>query len=924
MIRVFLFLAMIMPFTRAIGQNCDVDFPAVTITNYSSACGGTSINDLNLGKNVFLGNGDVFTFDTPIINASGNFNILAEGSGKIIIPLGVIVHLDGNIKFEGRNSQCTAANPCTFEVVVNGTLIIDGNLNSKMVNLVWSGIGMVTVGSNFDNTGCMTCATSGCPGFDVIPTKCKDDAGCPAGDFCETISNSCLLDLTKPVITGCPSDLTTSITGPGCTQTVSWTSPTASDNCAMSSFTSSHTPGSSFPKGTTTVTYTAIDVKGNTSTCTFNVIVQDVTKPVISGCPSDITVSANASCQAVVSWTAPTFTDNCSGGTLTTTKTPGSTFSVGTTPVTYTAADAAGNTSTCTFNVIVQDATKPVISGCPSNITVSANVSCQAVASWTAPTFTDNCSGGTLTTTKAPGSTFSVGTTPVTYTATDAAGNTSTCTFNVIVQDVTKPVISGCPSNITVTANASCQAVVSWTAPTFTDNCSGGTLTTTKTPGGTFSIGTTPVTYTATDAAGNTSTCSFNVIVQDATKPVISGCPSNITVTANASCQAVVSWTAPIFTDNCSGGTLTTTKAPGSTFSVGTTPVTYTAKDAAGNASTCSFNVIVQDLIDPLISGCPSDITVTANTSCKAVVSWTAPTFTDNCSGGTLTATKTPGSTFSIGSTLVTYTATDAMGNTSTCSFNVIVQPATMPVLSGCPSDITVNADASCQAVVNWSEPTVTQGCAPATMTSTHTPGGAFQSGTTPVTYTVQDASGNKTTCSFNVNVIAADDVEFINCPQDIIIEIFSGESAPAQWVPPVLGTACSTGDVTSTHVPGQEFEIGKTTVIYSGTNTSGTKLTCSFDVTVVLKSIIVHEVITPNGDGENDVWIIKNIEHFPDNDLIVFDRWGSVIHRAKGYDGSANAWAGANVPAGTYFYTLIINSNASKTEYKGFVELVK
>jgi gliding motility-associated-like protein len=844
MIRVFLFLAMIMPFTRAIGQNCDVDFPAVTITNYSSACGGTSINDLNLGKNVFLGNGDVFTFDTPIINASGNFNILAEGSGKIIIPLGVIVHLDGNIKFEGRNSQCTAANPCTFEVVVNGTLIIDGNLNSKMVNLVWSGIGMVTVGSNFDNTGCMTCATSGCPGFDVIPTKCKDDAGCPAGDFCETISNSCLLDLTKPVITGCPSDLTTSITGPGCTQTVSWTSPTASDNC--------------------------------------------------------------------------------SGGTLTTTKTPGSTFSVGTTPVTYTAADAAGNTSTCTFNVIVQDATKPVISGCPSNITVSANVSCQAVASWTAPTFTDNCSGGTLTTTKAPGSTFSVGTTPVTYTATDAAGNTSTCTFNVIVQDVTKPVISGCPSNITVTANASCQAVVSWTAPTFTDNCSGGTLTTTKTPGSTFSVGTTRVTYTATDAAGNTSACTFNVIVQDVTKPVISGCPSNITVSANASCQAVVSWTAPIFTDNCSGGTLTTTKAPGSTFSVGTTPVTYTAKDAAGNASTCSFNVIVQDLIDPLISGCPSDITVTANTSCKAVVSWTAPTFTDNCSGGTLTATKTPGSTFSIGSTLVTYTATDAMGNTSTCSFNVIVQPATMPVLSGCPSDITVNADASCQAVVNWSEPTVTQGCAPATMTSTHTPGGAFQSGTTPVTYTVQDASGNKTTCSFNVNVIAADDVEFINCPQDIIIEIFSGESAPAQWVPPVLGTACSTGDVTSTHVPGQEFEIGKTTVIYSGTNTSGTKLTCSFDVTVVLKSIIVHEVITPNGDGENDVWIIKNIEHFPDNDLIVFDRWGSVIHRAKGYDGSANAWAGANVPAGTYFYTLIINSNASKTEYKGFVELVK
>ena len=98
----------------------------------------------------------------------------------------------------------------------------------------------------------------------------------------------------------------------------------------------------------------------------------------------------------------------------------------------------------------------------------------------------------------------------------------------------------------------------------------GLTLTTTKNPGTIFNLGTTLVTYTATDAAGNTSTCSFNVIVQDNTNPVIAGCPSNITVNANASCQATVNWTAPTVSDNC-GASLTSTKNPGTIFNVGTT-----------------------------------------------------------------------------------------------------------------------------------------------------------------------------------------------------------------------------------------------------------------------------------------------------------------------------------------------------------------
>src|SRR5690606_25463606 len=200
--------------------------------------------------------------------------------------------------------------------------------------------------------------------------------------------------------------------------------------------------------------------------------------------------------------------------------------------------------------------------------------SCQAIVTWTAPTTTDNCGAATLTSTHTSGSVFPIGTTPVTYTATDVAGNTSTCTFNVVVEDKTNPIITGCPSTLTATANASCQAVVSWTAPSATDNCGTVTLTSSHTSGSVFPIGTTPVIYTATDGAGNISTCTFNVVVEDKTNPIITGCSSTITATANSSCQAIVTWTAPSATDNYGDATLLSSHTSGSVFLIGTTPAT--------------------------------------------------------------------------------------------------------------------------------------------------------------------------------------------------------------------------------------------------------------------------------------------------------------------------------------------------------------
>src|SRR5204863_6822010 len=112
--------------------------------------------------------------------------------------------------------------------------------------------------------------------------------------------------------------------------------------------------------------------------------------------------------------------------------------------------------------------------------------------------------------------------------------------------------------------------------------------------GSSFAVGTTTVTSTATDAAGNTSTCSFTVTVTDNQLPQIS-CPANLSVNAApGACSSNVTFTVNA-TDNCPGVTVASSPASGTSFAVGTTTVTSTATDAAGNTSSCSFTVTVTD-----------------------------------------------------------------------------------------------------------------------------------------------------------------------------------------------------------------------------------------------------------------------------------------------------------------------------------------
>ena len=146
---------------------------------------------------------------------------------------------------------------------------------------------------------------------------------------------------------------------------------------------------------------------------------------------------------------------------------------------------------------------------CPANITKNNDPNqCGAVVTYPAPTTTGTC--GTVTCSPASGSFFPVGTTTVTCSTT--AG--PSCTFTVKVNDTQPPTIT-CPPNSTVTAGASCPLAtstgVTYPPPVASDNCPGVTVVCVPPSGSIFPVGTTTVTCTATDASGNTATCSFTV-----------------------------------------------------------------------------------------------------------------------------------------------------------------------------------------------------------------------------------------------------------------------------------------------------------------------------------------------------------------------------------------------------------------------------
>lgn len=538
-----------------------------------------------------------------------------------------------------------------------------------------------------------------------------------------------------------------------------------SDNCTASpTFVQSPAPTTTLNGHGTAqlVRLTATDGAGNTQSCTFTVTLKDVTPATIT-CPANATIFANAGCTGTLgSYSAASISDNCGTPPVTQSPASGTVLSGHNTAqtVTLTATDSGGNSSSCTFTVTLKDNIVPSLT-CPANGSISANASCMgSLGSYTPASVSDNCTPSpALVQNPANGTLLNLGTQTVTLTATDAAGNSAGCSFTVTVSDQMAPTLT-CPANMSqANATGQCGANVSFPNATAADNCTASpTIANLGAASGSFfAIGSTTVAFRGTDAANNSSTCSFTVTVLDATKPTIT-CPANQNIPATASCTATVgSWTPGSMSDNC-GPTPTFVQIPAAnTVLSGHNDlelVTLTATDAAGNTTSCSFTVTLKDVTLPVAKCKNTTINLGANGSLTLSPTLIDNVSTDNCS---LTLSTTP-NTFTcsnVGTNLVTLKATDAGGNTKTCTATVTVKDMSAP--TALCKTITVYLDADGHASITPAQVNnnSSDACGISTMTINTSQFNCFHINGSPVqvVLTLKDVHNNQSTCTAQVYV---------------------------------------------------------------------------------------------------------------------------------------------------------------------------
>ena len=296
----------------------------------------------------------------------------------------------------------------------------------------------------------------------------------------------------------------------------------------------------------------------------------------------------------------------------------------------------------------------------------------------------------------------------------DANNNVGTGSFEVTAGGGSETACAlECPNDIIALANSyegtTHGAVVNFGSAEVFGSC--GAVTASPTSGSFFPVGQTTVSVSSATGGGS---CSFTVTVTEDPPPTIS-CPAGVSATAEG-CTAEVS-AEDLGTPTTSGGTgtvnVTSTRSDSqpltAPFNVGVTTITYTATDAVGRLATCAQTVTVaagNDTANPTITA-PLDLTLSSGNSggsCGLVISeaqlGTAEAADDGCTVSVSRTGVPAGNFFPVGTTTVTWKATDGAGKTATATQNVTVVEDTPPSIEAPP-----NATYTCLSEVPAASP---------------------------------------------------------------------------------------------------------------------------------------------------------------------------------------------------------------------------
>ena len=623
-----------------------------------------------------------------------------------------------------------------------------------------------------------------------------------------------VLDTTSPSISA-PSDITFEATASQSILDIG--TATADDIIGVDSV--SNDAPSSFPLGSTTVTWTATDAAGNSASDTQVVTVVDTIPPTITA-PDDISIEATSPSENIVELNdkeKEQILANDLVGIASITNDAPSSFPYGSTTVTWTATDAAGNSASDTQVVTVVDTIPPTIIA-PQSLVVEATGLDGNVIDLGIPLANDDAVDVVSLTNDSPDK-FALGETLVTWTATDAAGNSASDTQLVSIVDTVEPEIIT-PSDIIIEAVSLNQNIVDLGIADATDAV--GISSISNDAPEFFSLGETTVTWTATDAAGNSASDTQVVTVVDTIPPTIIA-PQSLVVEATGLDGNVIDLGIPLANDDAVDVVSLTNDSPDK-FALGETLVTWTATDAAGNSASDTQLVSIVDTVEPEIIT-PSDIIIEAVSLNQNIVDLGIADATDAV--GISSISNDAPEFFSLGETTVTWTATDLSGNSVNGSQLVTIVDTTSPTIS-ILDNVTLEATSSNQNTVSLSDP-VTQDLV-SKVTITNDAPEFFSLGETTVTWTATDETGNSDSITQKITILDTTAPELI-VPGDIVIDATSLVTAVDVGTP-TLNDLTDSMPTLENNSPVM-FPLGETIITWTASDIHGNSVIAEQTITV-------------------------------------------------------------------------------------------
>jgi hypothetical protein len=320
-----------------------------------------------------------------------------------------------------------------------------------------------------------------------------------------------VVDTQLPTIAAPAAVAATTDSGQCSASAVALGSPIAGDNCAGALVTNN--APSVFPKGLTTVTWTATDASGNVATATQTVTVTDATAPTAVAQNVTVQLDATGNASLTAAQVNNGSADACGIASVEVSPSAFTCSNIGLNTVTLTVTDTNGNVSTATATATIVDGVAPTVRVRPVTVYLDASGQAKLTATQVNNGSSDACGVATVSVGTTSFGCANLGANNVTVTVTDTHGNVARGSVVVTVADTIAPTMTRLPASISTLAIINnCSAIVRWTNPLIADNCS-VTLTSSHQSGSAFPVGITTVVLTATDLAGNRTSRSFRVTV---------------------------------------------------------------------------------------------------------------------------------------------------------------------------------------------------------------------------------------------------------------------------------------------------------------------------------------------------------------------------------------------------------------------------